>query len=353
MPREIDDDRLVHYLAGECTEAEAREVEVWIEADPAHKRHVEELRKVWQAAAEAPSGARNIDRMWDKLKDRIGPIEPAAEGAERRRSRSPQPRSGRRSAWRQMARVGAISAFVAVLALIAGQVLDEFEAVPEESAMREVATETGQRARVTLHDGTQLTLNAESRLTLPAEFAEDERVVHLQGEAYFEVVPDEERPFKIKVDGAVTEVLGTKFNVTAYPDESDVKVVVDEGKVAVRPEGGREDQKVFLEQDQLAQVSRGEERIVRSEVNADDYLAWMEGRLVFRDASVQEVVRQLRRWYGLEVELGPALQDVDRLNASFEEESVEEVLKIVTETLDLRYERDGRRVTFLPAARRR
>lgn len=352
MPLGIDDDRLVHYLAGECTDEEKKEIEAWIAADAAHKRYVERLRKVWQAAAKTPPGVGNIDRMWNKLRDRIGPLEKSSAEKGERPSRSYQPRSGRHSMWRQYSRIGAIATFVVVLALIAGQALDEFEVEPEESAMREVATETGQRARVTLHDGTQVTLNAESKLTLPVEFAEDERVVHLQGEAYFQVISDKERPFKIKVKGAVTEVLGTKFNVGAYPDEPDVEVVVDEGKVAVHPEGGRGDQEVLLEAHQLAQLSRKEEHIVRREVNVSDYLAWMDGRLVFRDAPIEEVARKLRRWYGLEVELAPTLQDVDRLNASFKEESVEEVLNIIAETLNLRYERNGRRVAFLPAERR-
>lgn len=348
MPRGIDEDRLVHYLAGECTAEEEREIEAWIAADPAHERHVERLRKVWQAAAKTPSGARNVDRMWGKLRDRLGPVEEPTEARKMPRPSSSQPRRGRSSAWRQLSRLGVMAAFVAVFALVAGYMLGEFGAGPEGSTMREVATETGQRARVTLHDGTQVTLNAESKLTLPAEFAEDERTVHLRGEAYFQVVSDKERPFKIEVDGAVTEVLGTKFNVGAYPDEPDVEIVVDEGKVAVRPEGGRDDQKVLLERRQLAQLTRGDEHIIRREVSVDDYLAWVEGRLVFRDAPIQEVARKLRRWYGLEVELAPALHDVDRLNASFEEESVEEVLDIIAETLNLHYERDGRRVTWMP-----
>lgn len=349
MPRGIDDERLVHYLAGECTDEERREIERWIEADPVHEQYVAQLSKVWQAAAETPAGVRNVDRMWRKLKRRIGPLEKPPVGGATRRARSPQPRSSRRSAWRQFSRIGAIAVFVVVLALGLGQALGEFETPPDAEAMREVVTETGQRTRVILHDGTRVTLNAESRLTLPAAFAEEERLVHLQGEAYFEVVSDEARPFKIKVDGAVTEVLGTKFNVGAYPDEPDVEVVVDEGKVAVHREGEEKDEGVLLARHQLAQLSRGAERIVRRDVNVDDYLAWMEGRLVFRDAPIQEVARKLKRWYGLEVKVSPALEEVDRLNASFEEESVDEVLEIITETLNLRYERDGRRVTLWPA----
>lgn len=350
MPQGIDDDRLVHYLAGECTDEEREEIEAWIEANPAHEQHVEQLRKIWQTAAKAPSSLRNVDQMWEKLRDRMGPVEsrqPATE--ERQRSRRTQARPRRYSTWRQLSRVGAIAVFVVGVALLVGQRLDEEEAELDGSAMREVATETGQRARVKLDDGTQVVLNADSKLTLPAEFAEDERVVHLRGEAYFEVVSDEERPFKIEVDGAVTEVLGTKFSVGAYPNEPDIQVVVDEGTVAVRPAGSREDQRVLLKRNQLAQLARGETHIVRREVKVEDYLAWIEGRLVFRDAPIREVARKLERWYGLEVELAPGLENVDRLNASFKEESIKEVLNIIAETLNLRYEREGNKVRFLPA----
>lgn len=352
MSHPVNDDRLVHYLAGECSAEEQERIEAWMDADPDHRAHVEAMRRIWQAAADAPAGARDVDRMWNKLHARIAA--PSEDSAPRRRVRPPLQRAGRRSGWRQLARTGAVAVLVVVVALFAAERVVEPEgAGADEAAMREVATETGQRARVTLHDGTRVMLNAESRLTLPDQFAEGERVVHLQGEAYFEVVPDKDRPFRIRANGVVTEVLGTKFNVGAYPDEPDVSVVVDEGTVAVRREGEPRDHEVRLEHDQLAQVPRGPERIVRREVVVEDYVAWMDGRLVFRDAPIQEVARKLRRWFGLQVVLVPSLEEggVDRLNASFKDESIEDVLNIIAETLNLRYERDGQRVTFLPAVR--
>ena len=354
MPHGIDDDRLVHYLAGECSEEEEAAIEAWIAADPAHRQHFDEMRALWQAAGRAPSGVRDVDRMWNRLKDRMRASAVPSEAA--RRPRPPRERArrspaARPSSWRQGIRTAAVAVVAGVIALVAVYLMGDAEreqTAPAEPAMRVVATEVGQRARVTLRDGSQVVLNAESRLTLPPRFAEEERVVHLEGEAFFEVEPDAGRPFRIEANGAVTEVLGTKFNVAAYPDEPDVTVVVSEGRVAVRPEQDGDEQAVLLERHQLAQVSRHEERILRRAADPDDYMAWMQGRLVFKDAPIQEVARQLRRWFGLQVELAPTLHEVDRLNASFDGESVEEVLTIIAETLGLRYERNGQRVIFLP-----
>ena len=349
MSRGIHQDRLVHYLAGECSEEEKAEIEAWMEANPAHREHVQELRRVWKAAGRSQEG-QNVDAMWDKLSRRMELPEATPEVSAKRQVEKRLPLEARRergagrAGWEQPLRTVAFVAFIAALAFLVGEVINA-DRVPGEAAMREVATEAGERARVKLGDGTQVVLNAESKLTLPAEFAEEERVVRLQGEAYFEVAPDKERPFVVLAGGTVTRVLGTKFSVGAYPDE-DVQVVVAEGKVAVRQEEAREEQGLLLTRRQMARLSKRKERVQRREVDPGSYLAWTEGRLIFRDASFQEVARKLERWYGLQVKLEGAPEEVDHLNASFKEEPVAEVLQVIAESLQLRYERTEEVVTF-------
>lgn len=225
--------------------------------------------------------------------------------------------------------------------------------------MREIATEAGQRTRVRLNDDTQIILNAKSTLRLPAAFADDKREVHLDGEAYFEVAPDADRPFLVHARGVTTRVLGTAFNVGAYPGDDAVQVVVTEGRVVMRASRGASEraagegraqaqasEDLVLSPRQMGRLLKTGELVVQQDVDASMYTAWTHGRLVFKDASFDEVTRKLAQWHDLHVRLAGSSATVDRLNASFKDEPVSEVLEIIAQTLGLRYERDGREVVF-------
>lgn len=356
MPYEINEDQLVHYFAGECSEKESAKIEAWIDADPDRKRRIARLRQLWEAAGRDPEHQPDVDAMWSSLVRRLGPFNSSQQqGAKATGSSSNQRTSWRRgkrdaqevpSSSRPVYRALGGVASVVVLALLvwgvySGQLLDR-----GASSMRTITTEVGQRAQIQLGDGTRVTLNAESELTLPPRFGEARRRVRLQGQAYFEVEPDEERPFLVYAGGSVTRVLGTKFDVGAYPSDEAVRVVVAEGTVAVRSEQEGEETRVTLKERHMAYLSKSDQSVTRQEVDPAPYMAWTKGELVFRDAPFDEVIHRFRSWYGLRVKLAGSVDAIDHLNAAFKEESIGEVLGIVAETLDLEYKREGETVTF-------
>lgn len=357
MPHdEMHVDRLVHYFAGECSEEEEARIEAWIHADPERKRRVARLRRVWEAAEERPRDRPDVDAMWDALDQRLGFSEREDEDAERgsddterrsRRARRGRRRAARRTSPALSGRGVAVAAAIAVVivslwAFWDGSLLDR-----GASGMRTITTEVGERAQVRLGDGTQVTLNVESTLMIPPEFGDHRREVTLQGQAYFEVEPDEERPFLVHADGSVAKALGTKFGVGAYPGDGTMRVVVAEGKVAVRSAREKPEESVTLTEKQMASLSEsGGMTTVRQDVDLTPHLAWTDGQLVFRNASFKEVTRRLRSWYGLRVALDGSPGAVDRLNATFTDEPISEVLTIIAETLNLRYEREEETVTF-------
>ncbi len=148
-----------------------------------------------------------------------------------------------------------------------------------------------------LADGSRVWLNAASSLRFPTAFTGAERLVELTGEAYFEVAPQSDRPFKVQVNGTVVEVLGTHFNVMAYADEGSLETTLVEGKVKVQC--GR--QSSLLAPGQQAIVSHAGTIRVDKLADVAAAVAWHNGQFLFRDASIQEVGRQLARWYDLEV----------------------------------------------------
>jgi ferric-dicitrate binding protein FerR (iron transport regulator) len=251
---------------------------------------------------------------------------------------------------------------------------------PLESGLQEASpprpetfvTQKGQRTSLRLPDGSQVRLNVDSRLTVPPSFGEENRVVRLEGEAFFEVRDDSTRPFIVRTEGAVTRVVGTAFDVGAYPEEDEIKVAVAEGRVSLHAEQpaapqepadekdatapeeadrSADRQNVVLAKNQVSLIPRSGEPIVRREKDLSEHLAWMDGQLAFEDAPFEEVARRLERWYDLEiaVEEGSAPPS-GHLNAQFDEDRpLSDVLLVIDAAFGLKHEREGNRVAFSTA----
>lgn len=359
-PTDISWADLTDYLAGEGDADLHRRVEAWA-AHPDRHRTLEELRQIWEASGrqdrQALMDRQALDARWGDLLERMerrGVPVPEAPRPARRRLRpvrlpAPAPAVPRRSSGlRQFARVGAIVgvlAALAVLAVLAWQPGDDSE--PAVAPMQVVTTEPGQRARLRLADGTRVHLNVDSELRFTPGFTDGLRRVHLRGEAYFDVARDEARPFVIHAADADIRVLGTSFGVRAYR-EGAVQVAVAEGAVALQPQAAAPADTVVLRAGDLGRIVGADALALRQDAGFARRLAWTEGRLVFEDAPLAEVAAELERWYKLRIEVDvPA---ADRLNAEFRDEPLSEILNSISATLGLRYEREHRRVRFLPAA---
>ncbi|SEL35325.1 FecR family protein [Parapedobacter koreensis] len=162
----------------------------------------------------------------------------------------------------------------------------------------ELTTPMGGTYRVTLPDGTNVWLNSASTLRYPSRFVEKERVVEFIGEGYFAVAKDNGRPFKVITAGQEIEVLGTEFNISTYDDEPEIKTTLVEGSVRVAPVRGHR-QQVILRPGQQS-VVQGESVVVR-EVDIAPYIAWKSGMFHFKQTPLEEMMRQIERWYDVEV----------------------------------------------------
>lgn len=372
MNGDIDWDLLGKYLFGECSEEEVEKVQAWINRDPARKALLEELRQVLNRTRSSYSSDRwATDELWDRIRretqekdtesasavaseDRLASERASRPGGARAHTR--RQREGqsfiRRRAW-----AGAILviAVVGVAALLHGSAFSALWG-PRKTGSKTFATQKGQRASVRLTDGTRVRLNVDSRLIVRESFGEKQRAVQLEGEAYFEVARDSTLPFVIRSGGAITQVLGTSFGISAYPEDGETRVVVTEGRVALRadeplPSGGKQaprDAVAILTKGQIGQLLRGSEHITQQISDTSYHLAWIEGQLVFQNASFNEVVRKLERWYGLDI--SPPDKDIKpegHLNARFDEDRpLDEVLSVVATAYSLKYERREQRVTF-------
>ncbi|HUP11350.1 MAG TPA: FecR domain-containing protein, partial [Niastella sp.] len=215
-----------------------------------------------------------------------------------------------------------------------------------------IATPKGGQYQVVLPDGTQVWLNAASSLHFPTRFSGNERIVTVSGEAYFEVSKDKSKPFIVNANGSEIKVLGTHFNVNAYSDESSVKTTLLEGSVKVSQSAMGNAQSamyaesaVVLKPGQQAVLSGAHSPLtINHSPDLEQVMSWKNGVFQFNNADIKSIIRQLARWYNLEVEYSKPPDD----NLYFVEmprnSKLSSILKVLELTGNIHFEIDGNKL---------
>lgn len=165
----------------------------------------------------------------------------------------------------------------------------------------------GKRSFITLSEGTKVWLNSGSKLIFPPTFRGKSREVVLEGEAFFDVAHDAEKPFYVKTDVFRMKVYGTKFNVQAYHQDHDYNIVLVEGKVSMNSNENLQTKEIFLAPNQKASITRGQKKIdVITVESTDIYTAWMDGYLTFINESMLDLMKRVSRYYNVEIEVEPS-----------------------------------------------
>ncbi|MBL1410209.1 FecR family protein [Sphingobacterium faecale] len=210
----------------------------------------------------------------------------------------------------------------------------EIEQTPRSLTL---STPRGAQYQVTLPDGSKVWLNAASKLSYPERFTGSERRVELEGEAYFEVASNRQKPFKVSSSGQEVEVLGTHFNIQAYPDESETKTTLLEGAVQVysSEEGSQQLSKpTLLSPGQQATLRNG--KLSTQIVNSEDYASWKENVFIFHNTDLKSIMRQVSRWYDLELDLA-TIPDIEFYAEIPRNVPLSQVLIMLEETSNLKF----------------
>lgn len=301
-------DLLDKYLAGDCTVEEARQIDQFYEDNQLYNQGSESWPVDQRLSVKASTRKALLTKVGSS--------------------------DSRRTIYRRL--VYGVAASVLLVACIAlfwknGQP----PLLPEVEQVVSVA-KRGQKKTVILPDGTKVKLNAESELSFPSKFEAGIRQVSLLGEAFFEVKRDINAPFVIKSGEMETTVLGTSFNVRAYPGEATKSVTVATGKVRVSTSRGLAP--VELEVSEQALLSTGADAFVKQSVNLQSFLDWKDGVLRFDDVSVSSAAKIIERWYGVDIDLQSTVADECYFTASFENESMQNVLKSIKLIKGIGYE---------------
>ncbi len=221
--------------------------------------------------------------------------------------------------------------------LIAGSIWfvgkDQEEIIVAESpVISTLFAPLGSRISFSLPDGTKGWLNSGSSLEYHIPF-NNNRQITVSGEAWFDVTHDANHPFEVTAGGSKVKVLGTKFNLNAYPDDNYIEVVLEEGKVEFSASGFSSD--VVMKPDERLVFIDGAINI--NVTDASKFAAWKEGKLVFRGDPMFEVARRIGRWYNVDVELGDKELEGYVFRGTFQDDSLEEVLRYLSMTSPIRY----------------
>jgi len=206
---------------------------------------------------------------------------------------------------------------------------------------QEIKAAYGTQAKVELADGTIVFLNSGSKLRYPQTFDNQaQRKVILDGEGYFEVTEYKKLPFVVQTSQLNIKVLGTKFNVDAYSDNSLVHVALVEGSVVLQDNSGQQGKDLMdLVPNQVATLNKVDRTL--SKLGVSDlykYTAWINGRIVFYGDPIQTVVKKLEKWYNVEIVIGDKRLEDYKFTGTFIDESLEQVLNILSMTSPMTYQ---------------
>ncbi|NRB48952.1 MAG: FecR family protein [Saprospiraceae bacterium] len=274
------------YLSGNMSPPEKKELMSWAESDTTNQSYLEDMIDVWSKTADAePAFEADIEAAWAKVDQKLPSVE------------SEQPPGAKIRSIRRASRRWLQIAAAAVVVLAVGWWWSTGNGQPD--AWVAVNTLDGQLKEITLPDGSQIWLRGDSRLSYPESFTQ--RQIKLEGEAFFDVARMEDSPFEIYSGEAKTTVLGTSFNVRAYPDDEVIEISVTSGTVTFEEQRG--DEKVTLVKNTSAVLNKVSKTIEKTEEAISNATSWKSNEFNFEDIPFEIIFDDLARHFGVEIQV--------------------------------------------------
>ena len=231
-----------------------------------------------------------------------------------------------------------------------------------ELALNEISIPLGSKSKITLSDGTQVWLNSGSTMKYPGRFKESKRDIFLEGEAYFDVIHDETRPFYVNTSEIHIKVLGTQFNVKSYPDENTVETTLVSGSIEIesRQEGQKQKKQLRLSPNQKATFLKSTSQLtlqdipnpekqksepigtieIDNQINTEIITSWKDNKLVFNRERFENIATRLERWYNVQIILEDNIVKNFRYTGTFENETLEQALNALSIASPFEYKID-------------
>ena len=318
MGIENQDDILVliaRNLAGLADSIETDQLKEWIESSADNKQYFDQVKNIWDATdKKIDPGKINTTAALEKVLGRIPEV------------------SAERSFWFYWQKIAAVLIFpLAIGALLWFYFNSNSTISSNEIVYNEVFAAFGTRSSLRLADSTLVWLNSGSSLTYPNKFNSKNRTVFLKGEAYFEVESDILKPFIVQTPTIEIKATGTKFNVQEYDSNPVTEVTLVSGKVTVNESGNYKNPQLISELDPDQHLTYNRQTKDRKITSGDTYrfVAWKDGKLIFRNEPLDRVLNKISMIFNVDIELQGKELKYYRYHATFQDESLEEILKLL------------------------
>lgn len=314
---------IAEYLSGGLDPAKRTELENWVRESEENRRYFLRREELWFSAVSREELEKfGADKAFEAFRQRVRAVETRSVAG--------------RSRWRRVLRYAAAVAVLCVVAYFSyrqgGQDLQN------ALAQIEVEAPVGSQTRMRLPDSTLVVLNAGSRMVYAQDFGVESREVTLEGEGYFEVTRNAEKPFRVSSENVALTVLGTKFNFRDYPQEDEVVVSLREGRVQLDNRIHQEES-MTLKPDERMVMDKCDGRMKRERMATDIYLKWMDGKLDFDGTPLGKVIVVLERAYSATIRLERESLGNLRLYGCFNrnEQGLIDILEILQATGKISY----------------
>ncbi len=315
---------LGNSIFGHITDEEQDILDKWIKESPENRKEAEAYRQLWEKSKRfVYSNAIDIEKSLAKTKKRI-------------------PQFNRKKWIMPFRQVAAVLLLTLGLTTVIQYYKDYTENIAAQKLdYMEVKTAYGMQSNFSLPDGTEVWLNSGSVLRYPKSLKNrNTRTIELHGEGYFKVTKDTKHPFIVKTSLLDIKVLGTEFNVTAYDDFKSLTVALEKGKVSIFKNAGNTGKELLtLNPNEVVEYNKEENRFYHiQEKSLDKYTTWKKGIIMFYGDPVETVIHRLEKWYNVEIRLADKNITRYKFTATFENESLDQVLKYLSMSTPLKYE---------------
>ncbi len=311
-------------LAGLADSSEIEKLNEWINSSESNNKYFEQLKNIWDTSdRQLDPKTINTSEALKSVFARIPHI------------------SQRKSLWRYWQKIAAILILPMAIGTFIWGYLNSAKRTGSSAELiyNNVYAPYGTRSSLFLDDSTLVWLNSGSHLKFPVKFNSNERTVYLNGEAYFEVKSDATKPFIVKTSTLQVKATGTKFNVQCYTSRILTEVTLASGKVIVNETGTNKHSRAVyvLHPDQHLGYNKLTKQNKIIDGDSYKYIAWKDGKLIFRNEPLRQVLDQIGLMFNVDIELqGRELQNY-RYHATFEDESLEEILKLLKISAPINY----------------
>jgi transmembrane sensor len=319
-----DSDIFIRFLAHETTPEENRLVELWINESPEHKLFFENTNRIFENNLTTGEQSEfNVNATWNKFSEESQIASPKLQPIENKKKSI-------------SATLIFMSKIAAVLVLMVAVGMAYFHFSKKENAV----ILAHQVSSYTLPDGSVIALNKNSTIQYEKQFGEATRELKLSGEAFFDVKKDPSKPFVISVNSIKIQVVGTSFNVNAYPFDDKTEVVVKTGIVKVTGNGTE----IVLVKGEKAEFSKKTKELKKLVNTNPNYSSWKTQTYVFEMTKMSEVFKTLEKDYNVDITLIDPEFNNCTLFARFEKNSLNEILTIIKHTFNVDYEIRGKQI---------